>query len=169
MSHVIQGVNDLKSQRPDLLDDWDYAMNDSITPETVSIGSTKRVWWKCKKGHSYQLSVGQKTHGQGCTLCAGRICVSGINDLATMRPDLLKEWDYTANEEINPHNIYYKSNIRAQWKCELGHVWNTSVVSRTEMGTGCPVCAGNVIVPGFNDLLSGFPEIASEQLNLLIG
>ncbi|QUA52196.1 zinc-ribbon domain-containing protein [Aristaeella lactis] len=162
MSHVIQGMNDLKTQRPDLLKDWDYDLNADVSPEQISIGSEKKVWWKCNKGHSYQLSVGQKAHGQGCTLCAGKTCVTGINDLATMRPDLLEEWDYSSNGPIDPRTIYYRSYTSVQWRCALGHTWSTKIVTRTEQGAGCPVCSGNTILAGFNDLLSGFPEVASE-------
>ena len=163
MSHVIQGVNDLKSQRPDLLQEWDYDLNGNLSPESISVGSEKRIWWKCKKGHSYQLSAGQKTHGQGCPLCAGKYCVSGINDFATMCPEMMKEWDYSANGELDPKIIYYKSSkVRVHWKCQFGHQWETKLCSRVEHNTGCPVCAGNMVLSGFNDLLSGFPQVAAE-------
>lgn len=163
MSHVIIGTNDLKTQRPDVLQDWDYDLNGTLSPESVSVCSKKRIWWKCKNGHSYQISAAQKTHGQGCPLCAGKYCVSGINDFATMCPDMLKEWDYTANVGLDPKTIYYKSSkVRVHWKCQFGHQWETRLCNRVEHHSGCPICAGNVVLAGFNDLLSGFPNIAAE-------
>ena len=163
MSHVICGVNDLQSQRPDVLQDWDYNLNVSISPEQVSVNSQKKVWWKCEKGHSYLLSALQKTHGQSCPLCAGKYCVSGINDFATMCPDMLEEWDYEVNGSLDPHTIYYKSTkVRIHWKCRLGHKWDTVLASRVGQHTGCPICAGNVVLAGFNDLQSGFPSVAAE-------
>lgn len=163
MSHVVVGINDLQSQRPDVLKDWDYDLNGDLSPDSISVGSEKRIWWKCKNGHSYQLSAGQKTHGQGCPLCAGKYCVTGINDFATMCPEMMKEWDYEANGGLDPKTIYYKSRkVRVHWKCQLGHRWDTTLASRTEHNSGCPVCAGNVVVSGFNDLYSGFPQVAAE-------
>ena len=163
MSHVVVGINDLQSQRPDVLKDWDYDLNGDLSPDSISVGSEKRIWWKCKNGHSYQLSAGQKTHGQGCPLCAGKYCVTGINDFASMCPEMMKEWDYEANGGLDPKTIYYKSRkVRVHWKCQLGHRWDTTLASRTEHNSGCPVCAGNVVVSGFNDLYSGFPQVAAE-------
>lgn len=43
-----------------------------------------------------------------------------------------------------------------------GHEWCVSIQSRTLDGTGCPVCAGRVILPGENDMASQFPGIAQE-------
>ena len=162
MSHVVKGINDIQSQRPDVLKDWDYDLNTELKPDQVSIGSTKKVWWKCVKGHSYLLSPGQKVHGQGCPLCAGKYCVSGINDFATMCPEMMAEWDYDSNGSLDPHSIYYKSTkFRVHWQCEKGHKWDTILASRVERNTGCPVCAGNVVLAGFNDLQSGFPLVAA--------
>jgi hypothetical protein len=39
----------LASKRPDLAREWNYALNDPLTPEHFSIGSNKRVWWSCRK------------------------------------------------------------------------------------------------------------------------
>lgn len=32
----------------------------------------------------------------------------------------------------------------------------------TGLGSGCPVCAGKAVEPGFNDLAHGFPEVAAQ-------
>lgn len=55
--------------------------------------------------------------------------------------------------------LYYRKVI---WQCKLGHEWTASVKSRTVNGTGCPYCSHNFVLPGFNDLASCFPEIATE-------
>ena len=48
---ILPGYNDLATTNPELLDQWDYQKND-ISPQQVSHGSGKKVWWKCSKGHS---------------------------------------------------------------------------------------------------------------------
>ena len=34
---------------PDLLKEWDYEKNAGIDPNSISAGSPKKVYWKCKK------------------------------------------------------------------------------------------------------------------------
>jgi len=79
----------------------------------------------------------------------------GFNDLATQRPDLAAQahgWD--------PTTVTVGSGQRRDWICRIGHVWTAAVVSRSR--TGCPVCAGNTVLVGFNDLASNYPPVASE-------
>jgi hypothetical protein len=57
---VLPGFNDLKSQNPDLAAEWDYDRNGELTPEKVTAGSQKIVWWKCSKGHEWQSNVANR-------------------------------------------------------------------------------------------------------------
>ena len=47
------------------------------------------------------------------------------------------------------------------WKCELGHYWKRSGTAMVG-SKGCPVCNGQQVLAGFNDLATLFPEIAKE-------
>lgn len=38
----------------ELLRQWNSERNGALTPETVSYGSKKKVWWRCGKGHEWQ-------------------------------------------------------------------------------------------------------------------
>ena len=40
---------------PDLIAEWDWKKNDelNIYPGSISIGSEKKVYWKCSQGHSW--------------------------------------------------------------------------------------------------------------------
>ena len=43
-------------------------------------------------------------------------------------PDLLKEWDYEQNSNINPFELPSQSNKRVWWKCSVcGHEWQASI------------------------------------------
>ena len=158
---VLIGYNDLKSQAPELAKEWDYEKNGDLLPEMFTKFSHKKVWWKCKNGHSWITSVynRQKTN---CPYCNGRVAITGVNDLATLHPELLEEWDYERNTEYKPNEIKTSSNIPIWWRCKLGHIWKTSPNHRTRKGkgTGCPVCANRKVLAGFNDLKSLFPKIA---------
>ena len=37
---------------PEIAKEWDYEKNGDLKPTDVTKGSDKKVWWKCKKGHS---------------------------------------------------------------------------------------------------------------------
>lgn len=77
--------------------------------------------------------------------------------------ELMKEWDWEANADLDPHTLTFSSRIEAQWKCsKCGYKWRTRICNRTHQHTGCPACAGSILLVGKNDLLSKYPEIAKE-------
>ena len=82
--------------------------------------------------------------------------------LVTKYPALAEEWDYEKNGALSPKQITAGSSIRVWWKCpKCGYSWSTSPKDRVR-GSGCPACAGIIIVPGSNDLATLKPEIALE-------
>ena len=46
-----KGFNDLASTSPELAAEWHPTKNGGLTPEMVTYGSEKNVWWKCELGH----------------------------------------------------------------------------------------------------------------------
>lgn len=83
------------------------------------------------------------------------------NALAAQRPELIAEWS-EKNHPLTPDKITFGSNRLVWWKGKCGHEWQASVKSRTVNGTGCPYCSHNLVLEGFNDLASQFPEVAAE-------
>jgi len=77
------------------------------------------------------------------------------------RTDLLLEWDVERNRPLTPEDVARGSRKRVWWRCGKGHSWQAAVKSRTG-GTGCPVCAKRVIVPGENDLATTHPALAAQ-------
>lgn len=96
----------------------------------------------------------------GCSICAGREVAAGVNDLATLYPQLAKEWHPEKNGTLKPAMVTAGSNKKVWWRDELGHEWMAMVAARTDKGVGCPYCAGRKVLPGFNDLASQEPKIA---------
>ena len=150
---VFPGFNDLKSQFPDIAKEaygWD--------PITVSARSEMKLDWKCNFGHIYNSQIyGRTSKGLKCPICSGQQLLTGFNDLQTKFPDIAKEaygWDATS---ISAH-----SGQKKKWQCNLGHLYSSIVASRTTNGNGCPVCAGQQVLKGFNDLQTKFPDIAKE-------
>ncbi len=145
---ILDGYNDLITIHPELSEEWDYKKND-ITPNTVGAGSTYKAWWKCNKfGHSWQAEITDRVHGNGCPFCSGRKTLKGFNDLATVRPELLLEWDYEKND-IDPTSLSPSNEKKVWWKCFRGHSYLSAVYNRAA-GKGCPFC--------ISELKTSFPE-----------
>lgn len=146
---------------PTVMQEWDYEKN-IVLPEAFRPISRDKVWWKCNKGHSWQAAVFSRVkNGCGCPYCSGRLAVPGVNDLATLRPDLLKTWDYELNT-IDPTTVSPGSEKEAHWVCEKGHKWTTKIYSRGTCNSGCPCCFGRLVIEGENDLATLRPDLASE-------
>lgn len=158
---VLSGFNDFATLYPELLEEWDYEKN-NVNPYNIIKGSHLKFYWKCKKGHSYTASVGNRIRGTNCPYCAGQKVLKGFNDLATTNPELIKEWDFEKNK-IKPDEITSGSGLNVWWKCDKGHAWKSIIVNRTKNGKrGCPTCANRVLLKGFNDLATINPELVKE-------
>lgn len=46
----------LRTGAEELLEQWDATRNLPLTPAKLSHGSKQKVWWRCQKGHSWQVS-----------------------------------------------------------------------------------------------------------------
>ncbi|SCY24250.1 Probable Zinc-ribbon domain-containing protein [Lachnospiraceae bacterium XPB1003] len=137
---IMPGFNDLESTHPELMCEWDYEKNE-ITPDKISFGSEKKVFWKGKCGHNYKQSVLNHVNGCGCPYCAGKEVLSGFNDLQTLYPVISAEWDFKKNKKA-PNIIFAHSDNSYWWKCKLGHSYKMPVNRRTgAQKSSCPVCA----------------------------
>ena len=161
MSKLVKGQNDLLSLFPDIAAEWDYENNEK-EPSDYTAGSVQKVCWICSEGHRWQATIKNRTQlHSGCPYCAGQRVITGINDLATVNPDLAVQWHPTKNGALTPAHVKYASIKRVWWLGKCGHTWDDTVTNRNS-GNGCPYCAGKRILPRFNDLASKYPEIAKE-------
>lgn len=142
VGNAIKGVDDLFTLYPHLRKLWDFDKNKNINPETMTPGSNKKVWWKCEKGHNYKKDINTvKEQITGCPYCNGK-SLAGVNDLATLYPEIAKEWDYDRND-FSPSDVVPKSCKRAWWICSIdnSHRWECQISTRTRKDpTGCPHC-----------------------------
>lgn len=84
------------------------------------------------------------------------------NALSDKRPDLVEEWDYELNGELTPDRVTASTNRKVWWKCKKCHQSWEATVAHRNIGRGCPVCAGQRLVAGVNDLATVNPRLASE-------
>ncbi len=158
---VIKGVNDLATCYPAVAATWHPTKNDDLQPSDVLPGSHRPVWWICEHGHEWQAQIKSRVSGSGCPVCANRMVLAGVNDLATINPELARQWHPTKNGDLTPRDVLAGSRRKVWWICEHGHEWQADVSSRNH-GTGCPVCAGKKVIPGENDFASQYPELARQ-------
>lgn len=138
---VLAGYNDLKTVDPALADEWDYEKND-LLPTQVTAHSNQKIWWKCKMGHSWYVNPDNRSRGYGCPVCAGHTALAGFNDLATLNPELADEWAFDKNTLL-PSQVTVFSEKKVWWRCKNGHLWKTSIASRSS-GRNCPRCVGRI-------------------------
>ncbi|MCY3412105.1 MAG: restriction endonuclease [Candidatus Heimdallarchaeota archaeon] len=154
--------NSLAQKFPDKVKFWDYTKNDT-SPEKVAPKSNTKYHWKCPKGpdHEWPATPNNQTKANyGCPFCSGHR-VSVTNSLATLYPELVKEWHPSFNDK-SPAEYTAGSSKKVWWKCEIHeeHVWPSKIVHRTK-GSNCPYCA-NKKVSVTNSLATMYPSIAAE-------
>ena len=152
---VLLGFNDLATKFPEIAkqaNGWD--------PKKALSGSNEKLEWICDAGHLWSATIASRTGlKSGCPVCIGRKVLIGFNDLATTHPELVKSavgWD--------PSTVSFGSNKIRKWRCDRGHEFNAQVSARISRNRGCPYCAGQKILVGFNDLSTTDPNIASEAI-----
>ena len=94
--------NSLAEVHPELITEWSEK-NLPLTPDDITFGSNKKVWWKGACGHEWQTSVKARSSGEKCPICSGARVIAGINDLVTLEPLLVSrmknELEYRVNEK----------------------------------------------------------------------
>ena len=137
---VIRARGSLADNNPELAKEWHPTRNGGLTPEDISEGRFKAVWWLCPKcGYEWRASPNNRKKGVGCPCCSGRVPKPGVNDLVTLRPDLASEWNYERNDK-GPETYLPKSGKKVWWKClNCGYEWEAVICNRSN-GSGCPKC-----------------------------
>lgn len=136
---VVAGVNDLATTHPELCRE----LADPTLATSVSGGSGRKVEWTCicqGHRHSWTTAVFKRAvEGQGCPVAAGRVVLSGVNDLATTHPSLAAE---LVDTEIGT-KVSHGSTRTVWWRCsrDPSHVWRANVTNRVYNGADCRACA----------------------------
>lgn len=161
---VVPGVNDLATTFPAVAEQWHPTRNGRLTPQRVPAGARTRVhWWCARHRHTWRARVCDRTtRGHGCPVCADQVIVAGVNDLATSHPHLASTWAGAAGEP-SPSDVSAGSGRVLTWQCTngLGHTFQRTVAKRVA-NDHCPVCTNHVLLPGFNDVATRYPELARD-------
>ena len=151
--------NRLSTNCPELVPEWHPAKNGDLTPDDLTSGSNRKVWWVCPEDHEWEATIPNRRKGSGCPYCAGKL-PTDANRLSLRFPEVAREWHATKNGNLNPSDVTYGSNKKRWWVCDIGHEYKTVVAYRTLDGTGCPFCAGKRVTDA-NRLSLLYPDIAA--------
>lgn len=157
---LLVGFNDLATTDPELISE--LCEEEGINPSSLTRGVRGKFWWKCSKNHRYQSTVANRIGGKGCSVCANKIVIIGVNDLKTTHPELAEQ---LVDEDHSSMAVHAGSHLIVKWACPLGHSWCAQIASRARNGRGCPYCAGKKVLVGFNDLKTTHPDLIDEYID----
>ena len=84
-----------------------------------------------------------------------------MSNLLKDNKELMKEYDFEKNINININKLKCGSEKKIWWRCNNGHEWQAMIYNRNK-GNGCPYCSGRLVIKGENDLETSNPKLASE-------
>lgn len=138
----IKNNGSLADVYPDSIKFWHPFKNDALTPYDVTAHAKMFVWWYCSVcGYEWQASILTRGKAKCCPVCCGQKVVTGINDFATIAPDIALEWDYEKNHsDLSPLMVTAHSHKSGWWTCsKCGHSYKSTFENRF-MGEGCKLC-----------------------------
>ena len=111
------------SDIPELMKFWDKNKN-ILNPEETPINSKEKAFWKCKKcGYEWKSSISTRYGSSDKCMCCDyrKVIRPGINDVATLIPEIMTEWDEEKNkkEGISIAGEGIGSRTKAYWKCPI--------------------------------------------------
>ena len=153
---IVKGINDLATTNPELLQEWDYSLN-NVKPNQISKGSEKKVWWKCNKcGESYESFLYSKEKNKGCPFCSNKKIKQGLNDIFTLEPNWKKYWNFELNKisGIDPYKLSTNSHTKVNWICSKCNKKFVRALSKTKDTILCNKCStDNAINKRINTLI----------------
>lgn len=163
---------------PELAAQWHPYKNGPLTPQEVTTGSIKRVWWYLPyddelTGHhdfEWQSRIADRIKCGGCPFLTGRAIWKGFNDLQTRDPEIAAMWHPLKNKGLFPDEVTTQSGRKVWWllivKDERGeHIleWEERIADLV-LRRACPyITSANVkVCKGFNDLNTLRPDLAKQ-------
>jgi len=161
---LIVNSNCLSTTHPLLVAEWHPTKNGNLKPESVYKGSERKIWWLCPKGtdHEYEAQIKHRAIGGGCPICNGKTVITS-SSISTTHPHLIKEWNFTKNNNLLPTQVVSGSDKVVWWLCKANptHEWQAPIKRRTIRNHGCPYCSGRNADSEHNLTVSN-PEIAAQ-------
>ena len=154
----------LSETHPHLAAEFDMERNAPLTPDTVTAGTDKKLWWICHTCSHEWLTKGYQRKRTGCPACSNKAIHSdGRNSMRATHPDLGAEFDLEKNSPLTPDTTIAGTSKKLWWICKTcSHGWIATGNDRFS-GKGCPSCSGrSVHSDGRNSMRNTHPHLVAE-------
>lgn len=120
-------------------------INQNITVLGTFKNSTTPILCRCKRdGYEWYATPSSLLSGNSCPKCAYRRTGTGVNDIATLYPELVKYFKNPDDAKL----FTYGSSQYVETRCpECGHEKNIQVTNLFLNGFCCPNCSDNISYP----------------------
>jgi len=139
----------LSEKYPDIASEWDGEANSTFGgPDSLPIGSERRVGWRCRAGHTWQASVAARVYrGNACRICSPSrkrkadgthtpTKPTPANSLKEVKPTLAAQW--APDNPYTTEDVGARSTYIAQWICRTCDTrWESAVITAK---VDCPTC-----------------------------
>ena len=161
-NRLVDSGNCLSTTHPAVAAEWHPDKNHPLTPDAVTFGTGRKVWWLCERGHEWCAAIPSRTSlGTNCPYCCNQKVGYG-NSLGDVNPALAAEWAQDLNGDLTPFDVTPSTGKVVWWRCIRGHEWRSSLANRSA-GKGCAKCAGRTSrleVRLYCELEAIFPQVA---------
>ena len=117
-----------------------------IKATEVTAGSSKKLLWRCKKGHEWWAEPSSRSGSNGRSACPQCVAESRGDSyytapLSVTHPELAKQ--VSPDSPIKATEVTAGSSKKLLWRCEKGHEWWAETGSRSNPNepTNCPNCS----------------------------
>lgn len=62
-------LNKLLKDNKELMKEYNFEKNTDVDLNIITLGSNKKIWWKCQKDHEWQATINNRNNGTGCPIC----------------------------------------------------------------------------------------------------
>lgn len=130
--------------RTEIAPQWHPDRNGSLTPESVVVGSKRKIWWQTECcGYEWESTPHRRLRGatwpaaSRARLCPK--CETVLNSLAWINPEVAAEW--SPSNPVTPLHVTPAgaTAFLPEWICPAGHVW-TATLAQRNAGMMCPDC-----------------------------
>ncbi len=156
------------TEHPYLVSELDPRKNKFLDLNKLSPRVNLKVWWKCKKGHSWEATIQNRTRKQSrgsCPYCNNRK-LGNDNSLAHVRPDIAQDWHPTKNKTLTPYDVIAGGGTKVWWTCKHDHEWQATVGTRVNASTGCPKCSlqtSRIEISVYSEIHSLFSNVSWQE------
>lgn len=106
-----------------LLEEFDRELNKGIDLDSLTAGSARYIWWRCKEGHTWRVQICNRIkngHVSECPYCINKKVWPGYNDIRTKSPEMAEMFDEEKNG-IDASHVLANSTQRYYFTCKNGH------------------------------------------------